>query len=141
MSEEEIIEKVKTLIRFNEQDEKIRYSDFELMPNKTNYQALKGLLYLYNKEKKKNKELEKRNNECIKVGDLERAVSLLVYRNDLNNYVSKDKIKKLLEKIKQEHDVAITKMLNEDYHLAENGAVCQTLGYIEGQIEELLEGE
>lgn len=141
MSEEEIIEKVKTLIRFNEQDEKIRYSEFELMPNKTNYQALKGLLYLYNKEKKKNKELEKRNNECIKVGDLERAVSFLMNRNDLNNYISKDKIKKLLEKIKQEHDVAITKMLNEDYHLAENGAVCQTLGYIEGQIEELLEGE
>ena len=59
MSEEEIIRQVNELIRFNEQDENISYSDFELMPNKTNYQALKGLLYLYNKEKEKNKELKK----------------------------------------------------------------------------------
>ena len=75
MSEEEIMLEIEEIKRID----RTRFTSSEL-------QAIQGLLDLYNKEKEKNK-------ECIKTGDLERAVGFLMNNNDLSNYISKDKIR------------------------------------------------
>lgn len=56
-------------------------------------QALKNLIKGY-------RELEEKNKQCIKAGDLERAVGFLMNRNDLSNYVPKSKIREKIEEIK-----------------------------------------
>ena len=51
-------------------------------------QAIENLIKGY-------RELEERNKQCIKAGDLERAVGCLMNRNDLSNYIPKSKVKEL----------------------------------------------
>ena len=49
------------------------------------------------------------------------------------------KIIELLKEIQEEKDKATKHILKKDYHLAENGAISQELGWIEGKIQEILE--
>lgn len=45
------------------------------------------------------RELEERNKQCIKAGDLERAVGFLMNRNDLSNYIPKSKVEGKIEEL------------------------------------------
>jgi DNA repair ATPase RecN len=84
-------------------------------------------------EKEKNKELEEKQDRL--------AFKTNQYMNDVlsNNIVSKDKIRELLKVIQKEKDIATKNILEKDYNLAENGAICQELGYIEGELKKILE--
>ena len=57
------------------------------------------------------RELEEKNKQCIKAGDLERAVGFLMNRNDLSNYIPKSKIKEKIEELEKEKDETYTKFL------------------------------
>lgn len=48
-------------------------------------------------QSKEIEELKERNQTCIKESDLMNAVSFLMNRNDMSNYISKDKIRKLIK--------------------------------------------
>ena len=52
------------------------------------------------------RELEEKNKQCIKAGDLERAVGFLMNRNDFEEYVPKTKIKDKIEEIKKKYELA-----------------------------------
>lgn len=59
----------------------------------------KIILELIEKQQKEIEELKERNQTCIKESDLMNAVSFLMNRNDMSNYISKDKIKEKIEEI------------------------------------------
>ena len=59
--------------------------------HQTQVTALENLIKGY-------RELEERNKQCIKAGDLERAIGFLMNSNDLGNYIPKSKIKEIRDK-------------------------------------------
>lgn len=119
MKEEEILDELRKML-FNTQEAE----DIEV---------LSGILYLYNKEKEKNKKLEE---ELITESDIGYQCAKTDY--DIF-YISKDKIIELLKEIQKEKDKATKHILEKDYQLAENGAIAQELGWVEGKIQSLLE--
>lgn len=88
LSEEEIIKDLKNFIAFAQKEENfIYYSEYKF--DNELAERVQGLLDLYQKEKEKNKELEKELDIC---NDCETAQSIAIL-----NSISKDKIKAKIE--------------------------------------------
>lgn len=93
---------------------------------------IKILLDLYKQEKEWNQKI-------IKAEKFYRELYNDVVKKTNERYIPKDKIRELLKVIQKEKDIATKNILEKDYNIAENGAICQELGYIEGKLKELLE--
>jgi len=90
LSEEEVIEKIKHLIKSsNDRTDLLSYLD------KKTKESLQGLLDLYQQEKEKNKELELDLEEMTKSN--EHKKEHWVHKAVLNSYINKDKIKIFIE--------------------------------------------
>lgn len=83
---------------------------------------IKHLIVITNliiKYQKEIEELKERNQTCIKESDLMNAVFFLMNRNDMSNYISKDKIKGLIQEIESYAYTSLEEKEKQDYAIYE----------------------
>lgn len=166
MNEDKIIEIVKDFISYIRFDKKTKYGvrkQYMAIENlldlyQQQKQQITELQAINEEHKKINGELREENKKlseelvegiCNKIdveefekmrAELERYKKY--YQNEINlisNYVSKDKIKAVVEEIKKEKNIASENLLRKAVNYAVDGAVCQELDYFQGKLEDLLE--
>lgn len=103
MSEEKIIKDLKKYIAFSEKEENFNNSE-EYLFNYDLSIRIQAILDLYNKEKEKNKELEKENSEIREwkyvidtCEDLDKLKELDLIKIKGKEYISKDKIREKIQ--------------------------------------------